>query len=243
MFPDKTLEEYQLLLLRNPSSRVFAPLAESYRKMGLLQQALELCEKGVKYNPHYPSGFVAYGKILFELQRFEDASLAFEQATLQQNDNILAHKLRAMSLSKLGLQKEALQAYKKVLFLNPKDHQAEKFVANWEYLEAADYSEKSFNLDSQEKDLISESDPIHVSHFIDALIVRNELERAHSIVETSLCIWPQDPLLEKQQSLLHELLHEGKNELKSKALKEKKIKKDILEQLLQRIESRKQESY
>lgn len=243
MFSDKTLEEYQLLLLRNPSSRVFAPLAESYRKMGLLQQALEICEKGVKYNPNYPSGLVAYGKILFELQRFEEAAQTFEQAALQQNDNILAHKLQAMSLSKLGQQKEALQAYKKVLFLNPNDNQAKKFITNWEYLEAADYSDKSFQLDAQEKDLISESDPIHVSHFIDALIVRNELERAQSIVETSLCIWPNDSLLEKQQTLLHELLNDGKNDLKSKERKEKKLKKDILEQLLQRIEARKQESY
>lgn len=243
MFSDKTIEEYQLLLMRNPSSRVFAPLAESYRKMGLLQQALEISEKGVKYNPEYPSGLVAYGKVLFELQRFEDASKTFEKAALQQSDNILAHKLQAMSLSKLGQQKEALQAYKKVLFLNPNDNQAKKFISNWEYLEATDYSSKTFNMDHQEKDLISESDPIHVSHFIDALIVRNEIQRAHSIAETSLCIWPEDPLLEKQLLLINDLINEDQSEIRSKDLKKKQLKKDILEQLLQRIESRKQDSY
>lgn len=243
MFSDKTLEEYQLLLMRNPSSRVFAPLAESYRKMGLLQQALEICEKGVRLNPNYPSGLVAYGKTLFELQRYEEAATAFEQAASQQHDNILAHKLQALSLSKLGKQKEALQSYKKVLFLSPNDNQAKKFINNWEYLEAADYSKQSFQLDKKENDLISESDPIHVSHFIDALIVRNEIQRAHSIIETSLCIWPDDPLLAKQKDLLNELIHEDKNDVTTRKQREHKLKKDILTQLLQRIEARKQESY
>ena len=65
MFSDKTIEEYQIILMRNPNAKVFAPLAEAYRKMGLLQQALEICERGVKYNPEYPSGLVAYGKKFF----------------------------------------------------------------------------------------------------------------------------------------------------------------------------------
>ncbi len=241
MFSDKTIEEYQLLLMRNPSSRVFAPLAESYRKMGLLQQALEICEKGVKHNPNYPSGLVAYGKILFELQKFEESAHIFSKAADQQTDNILAHKLHAMSLSKLGRQKEALSAYKKVLFLNPKDSQAQKFINNWQYLEATDYTESGFQVDGAEKDLISESDPIHVSHFIDALIVRNEIDRAKSIIETSLCIWPADPLLEKQLLLIQELVNDDRSEHQSKNKKEQKIKKDVLQQLLQRIESRKQD--
>lgn len=243
MFSDKTIEEYQVLLMRNPSSRVFAPLAESYRKMGLLQQALEICEKGIKYNPEYPSGLVAYGKVLFEVNRFEEAAQIFSRASELQTDNILAHKLQALSLSKLGKQKEALRAYKNVLFLNPHDAQARKFVDNWEYLESADYKPEAFNVDNKEKDLISDSDPIHVAHFVDALIVRNEIARAKSIVETSLHIWPNDPILEKQLEVIAEFATEENRDRQSKALRETSIKKEVLLQLLQRIESRKQDMF
>lgn len=239
MFSDKMLEEYQLLLMRTPSSRVFAPLAESYRKMGLLQQALEICERGVKYNPEYPSGLVAYGKILFEVQRFEEAAQIFGKATVLQTDNILAHKLQALSLSKLGQHKEALKAYKQVLFLNPSDSQAKKFVTNWEYLEAADYSSESFRTDKKEKDLISESDPIHVSHFIDALIVRNEIERARSIIETSLCIWPGDSLLEKQLTVIKEFSKDDGVDKQNQVRRNTNSRKKILLHWLERLESRK----
>jgi tetratricopeptide (TPR) repeat protein len=240
MFSDKMIEEYQLILMRTPTSRVFAPLAEAYRKMGLLQQALDICEKGVKHNPNYPSGLVAYGKIQFEMNRFEEAAHIFSKASSLQTDNILAHKLNALSLSKIGKHKEALKAYKHVLFLNPSDAQAKKFIENWEYLESTDYSTETFKMDGEDKDLISDSDPIHVAHFVDALIVRNEIARAQSIVETSLCIWPEHPLLEKQLQVLQEFIVEETRDRRTKALRETDLKKKTLEKLLQRIEAIKQ---
>ncbi len=237
MYSDKTIEEYQLLLMRTPSSRVFAPLAESYRKMGLLQQALEICEKGVKFNPDYPAGLVAYGKVLFEVNRFDEAAQIFGRAAHLQSDSILAHKLKALSLAKLGKHREALQSYKHVLFLSPTDAQAKKYVENWEYLESTDYQASTFEVDGQEKDLISDSDPIHVSHFVDALIVRNEIARAKSIVETALCIWNNDPFLEKQLAVINEFANDERREKNSKALRQVTVKKDLLMNLLQRIES------
>ncbi|MCB9072405.1 MAG: tetratricopeptide repeat protein [Bdellovibrionaceae bacterium] len=223
--------------MRTPSSRVFAPLAEAYRKMGLLQQALDICEKGIKFNPNYPSGLVAYGKILFELNRHEEAAHIFGKAGSQQPDNILAYKLQALSLSKLGQHKEALKAYKRVLFLNPTDMQAKKFIENWEYLEASDYTENAFKVDTEEKELISDSDPIHVAHFVDALIVRNEIQRARSIVETALCLWPNHPLLQKQLIVLKDFISEEKKDQFRRNLHVTEVKKQALEKWLQRIET------
>lgn len=243
MSSDNTLEEYQNLLMRNPTSRVFAPLAESYRKMGLLQQALDICERGVKYNPEYPSGFVAYGKVLFEMNEFKKSAQIFSTATKLQKDNILAHKLQALSLAKLGEHKDALQCFKHVLFLNPNDAQAKKFIENWEYLESIDYSQSTFEVDNKEKELISDSDPVHVSHFIDALIVRNEIVRAKGVIETSLCIWPGHPILEKQLTMVKEFSTDDPHIQQTSAQKTVAIKKQILTQLLQRIEAEKLDAH
>lgn len=237
MFADKAIEEYQLILLRNPSAKVFAPLAEAYRKLGLLQQALEICEKGVRYNPNYPSGLVAYGKILFELRRYADASEMFNRATSLKADNILAHKLNALSLIKLNKYPEALAAYKSVLFLSPQDPQAQKFVANWEYLEAPGFSDAAFEAQpSPDKDLVADSDPGHVSTFIEALIARNEIERARAITLTSLEVWPDDPELKKQLQVINEFVREETDETVRLRLQELKIKKTFLTKLLRRIE-------
>ena len=134
MLSDKAIEEYQLIIMRNPSAKVFAPLSEAYRKMGLLQQAFDICKQGTKHNPEYPSGLVAYGKVLFELKKFEDAVKAFHSAAELKPDNILAHKLKALSLTKLNNYAGALKAYKNVLLLSPEDKQAQKFIRNWEYV-------------------------------------------------------------------------------------------------------------
>jgi len=237
MFSDKTIEEYQMILMRNPSAKVFAPLAEAYRKMGLLQQALEICERGIKYNPEYPSGLVAHGKVLFELKKYEQASQMFVRATELKSDNILAHKLNALSLIKLNKYAAALKAYKQVLYLNPQDVQAQKFIASWEHIEAPGYNEKTFDVPkTAEHELVSDSSPEHVSTFIEALVARNEIERARSVTMTSLDIWPDDPGLLKQLALINEIHREEVYDRAHSQMKEVKIKKDFLTKLLRRIE-------
>ncbi len=237
MFSDKTIEEYQIILMRNPNAKIFAPLAEAYRKMGLLQQALEICERGVKYNPEYPSGLVAYGKILFELKKYEDATAIFERATKMKMDNMLAHKLKALCYIKLNRYADALEAYKYVQFLNPNDEQAIKFIQNWEYVEATEYEAETFKTNhEQDPALIADSSPSHVAHFIEALIARNEIDRAKNITQTSLDIWPDDPHLLKQLELINEFTHEENISQHRHALESNLIKKQFLKRLLRRIE-------
>jgi tetratricopeptide (TPR) repeat protein len=237
MFSDKTIEEYQVMLMRNPNAKVFAPLAEAYRKMGLLQQALEICERGVKYNPEYPSGLVAYGKILFELKKYEEAAEIFERATKLKTENILAHKLKALCFIKLNKYPEALTAYKHVLFLNPQDEQALKFINNWEYLEAPKYSAQTFQTQHEtDPALIADSSPSHVAHFIEALMARNEIDRARQITQTSLEIWPEDPHLQKQLELINEYVHEENVYVQRQTLESNLIKRQFLKRLLRRIE-------
>lgn len=237
MFTDKTIEEYQIILMRNPNAKVFAPLAEAYRKMGLLQQALEICERGVKYNPEYPSGLVAYGKILFELKRYDEAKDIFERATKMKMDNMLAHKLKALCFIKLNRFAEALESYKYVQFLNPNDEQASKFIQNWEYVEATQYKPDTFQTNHETvPSLIADSSPSHVAHFIEALIARNEIDRAKHITQTSLDIWPEDPHLLKQLQLINEFTHEESLFEHRQALESNLIKKQFLKRLLRRIE-------
>ena len=49
------LKKYQ----EDPSSRVFAPLAESYRKAGLADEAIEIAREGLRVHPNFVGGRVA----------------------------------------------------------------------------------------------------------------------------------------------------------------------------------------
>ena len=89
----KFVERYQILYEKNPSSRVFAPLAEAYRKMGLLKQAEDVCLKGVQEHPSFSSGHMALARIYLDQERHEDAVKELKVIVELSPENLLAHKL------------------------------------------------------------------------------------------------------------------------------------------------------
>ena len=44
----------------NPKGRNFAPLADAYRKAGLIDNAIDLCQNGLKLHPDYVSAYIVY---------------------------------------------------------------------------------------------------------------------------------------------------------------------------------------
>jgi tetratricopeptide (TPR) repeat protein len=159
------IERYQLEYQKNPRSKVFAPLAEAYRKMGLLEEAAKLCSLGTKIHPDFAGGFVAYAKILLDQDHPADAYKNLERATTLSPDNLLAQMLSGETLLKLRKPKDALKAFKMVLFLNPDDTKARAAVKKWEFLTADEYEDDVFEMrplfepeDDAENDIKNESD-------------------------------------------------------------------------------------
>src|SRR5579872_5181477 len=89
------VERYQLLYEKDPDSKVFAPLAEAYRRMGLLDEAIDLAESGVKVHPHFASGRVALGKCYVQKGKFAQAAEELKAASELSPENLLAHQLLA----------------------------------------------------------------------------------------------------------------------------------------------------
>jgi tetratricopeptide (TPR) repeat protein len=115
------IEELEKRLAADPNSRMFVQLAEEYRKAGLLEQAIDCCEKGLKKHPQYPSARVALGRALLEAGSFDRASAEFETVLKQVPDNILAHKFLGETYHRLGRLDEALKKYRVASTLAPED--------------------------------------------------------------------------------------------------------------------------
>lgn len=126
------VERYQLLYEKDPRSKVFAPLAEAYRKMGLLDEAIDLASRGVQDHPHFASGRVALGKCYVQKGKFLEAAEQLKIAGELSPENLLAHQLLAECYVRLGKPVEALNAYKIVLFLNPNDARVAQLVKTLE---------------------------------------------------------------------------------------------------------------
>ncbi len=140
------IERYQIEYEKNPKSRIFAPLAEAYRQMGLLDEANRICSKGVQLHPEFAGGRVAFAKILVEKNEKEKALTQLEKAVELSPDNLLAHSLLGEILLELRRPKDALRAFKMVLFLNPNDEKALKAVRKWEFLSADEYDDELFKM-------------------------------------------------------------------------------------------------
>ena len=115
------IEEYNKKLLNNPESLVFVPLAEAYRKSGMLDEAIETCLKGLQLHPAYMSARMVLGRAYMEKVMFDEAAVEFRKVASSDINNIMAHTL----LGQLYMQQEkfanAIEAYQKVLSLNPED--------------------------------------------------------------------------------------------------------------------------
>lgn len=122
------LKKYQ----DNPESRVFAPLAEAYRKAGLVDEAIDIARDGLKYHPNFMGGRVALARALFDKRLYQ--SVVDELSPIVQDipDNLVAQRLLAESCLMLGRVAEALSAYKMLLYFAPQDFETAQMVQELE---------------------------------------------------------------------------------------------------------------
>lgn len=243
-YDPKKIEEYQLILLKNPRSPVFAALAEAYRKMGLLDEALEVTQKGVKHNPEFVSGLVAHSKILYELRDYREALKILTKAHLLKPENLLALRLLSHCYAKLKRYPEALRSFKKLLIVHPNDESALSFIQKWEFLESLpkDPRQKSIELDDIDSWIKRLPGVEQALHLVDSFVHFGDKKAALEITNSARLIWADDETLKSRQDMLYKSLESSQPPSPSPSpsvLDEIQFKKGFYAHLLQRIERRK----
>jgi tetratricopeptide (TPR) repeat protein len=71
---------YLQIVTKDPSSTAFVPLAEAYRQIGLLDDALEAARLGTERLPHFSPGFSTMGRILGQIGRLDESMSAYARA-------------------------------------------------------------------------------------------------------------------------------------------------------------------
>lgn len=124
----KYLKKYE----KDPSSRVFAPLAESYRKLGLVDKAVVILQDGLRSNPRYILGYLCLALCYDDLGKIDIAYSTLLPWIEDSRDNIRLQKLFAKLCLDLGHYQQALETFKILLFLNPKDKDVAERVKDLE---------------------------------------------------------------------------------------------------------------
>lgn len=124
--------EYLRKYQEDPNSRVFAPLAEAYRKAGLVDEAIEIAREGLRIHPAFIGGRVALGRALFDKRLYQEVTDELMPVVKDVPDNLVAQRLIAESCLILGRPAEALAAYKMLLYFSPNDAETAKLVQELE---------------------------------------------------------------------------------------------------------------
>jgi tetratricopeptide (TPR) repeat protein len=214
-------ERYQIMLEKDPRSQVFAPLAEAYRKMGLLEEAFRICVRGVQFHPNFAGGRLALAKVLMDRENIPGATTELEKVVELSPDNILAHQMLGELYLKQKNAKAALRSYKMVLFLAPTNERATLAVKKLEALTADEFDEDIFAMKPLKEAASLESDlsmltPLaegqkdskkigELDRYLslaDAYIVRNDFERASQTLNEAERYYNGSPELIKRMKLI-----------------------------------------
>jgi tetratricopeptide (TPR) repeat protein len=120
----KEIEKLKEKVEKDPNSKLFVPLAEEYRKEGLLDDAINVLIRGLERQPSYTSARVSLGKIYIEKGMLDEARGEFEKVISSIPDNLYAHKKLAEIYRDTGEGELAINSFKTVLRLNPMDEDA-----------------------------------------------------------------------------------------------------------------------
>ncbi len=240
-YDPKKIEELQLVLLKNPRSPVFASLSEAYRKMGLLEEALEVTTRGIKHNPEYISGLVAHAKILFELKDYRQTLKILSKVRLLKPENILALRLLGHSHIKLRQHREALRAFKQLLILIPNDESAIQFIKKWEFLDSLQPEAESQTIAIKDHLQWIQQLPSaqHVVNIIDSFISNDDSETAREVASAAIHHWPQsEELKQREQLLINDAIEGSSSDENSTSplLETLQLKKEFYQRWLHRIE-------
>jgi tetratricopeptide repeat protein len=130
------IEDLRKQFAENPR-RVFARLANEYRKSGDLDVAIEICRAHVPLQPTYISGYIVLGQALFERGQPEEARATFETALSLDPENLIALRQLGDIARASGDLDAARGWYHKLLEVDP---QNDEITAQLEALDAPAHS-------------------------------------------------------------------------------------------------------
>ncbi len=123
------IEKLRARVEKDPNSRLFLPLAEEYRKLGMQDEAISVILGGLERQPAYTSAHVALGRIYLEKNMVEEAKKEFEAVVRAIPDNLFAHRKLADIYRDRGETEKAIAEYEIVVKLNPIDEDAKMCLA------------------------------------------------------------------------------------------------------------------
>lgn len=122
------IKKYEDTLAKDPGSYCFAPLAELYRKLGLLDEAIQVAKRGCDIHPDYVGGYMALGRAFLEKGMKDEGRGALEKVVGITPDNLLAQRLLSQIYAEQGDTAAAARTLRLILAQSPGDEESQALL-------------------------------------------------------------------------------------------------------------------
>jgi tetratricopeptide (TPR) repeat protein len=109
----------------SPDSRVFAPLADLYRRAERFDDALRVLEEGLERHPDFVSALVVLGRVHVDREDPDAARAAWQKVMAVDPENLVALRQLAVDASEREAWRPAVRLWERYVRLNPVDEDAE----------------------------------------------------------------------------------------------------------------------
>lgn len=124
----ESLETLQVSLQQNPDSLTFARVADALMKNNRIDEALRICEEGIRRHPYYVTGHMVLGKCYMQKRYFDQAEKEFKRVLLFDPKYIAAHRYYGDLMREIGWENTCEMSYRKIQHLDPLDDKVQSIV-------------------------------------------------------------------------------------------------------------------
>jgi|GEM_PF-711759 len=177
---------------KDPKSRIFVQLADAYRKSSMMDEALDILNKGLQHHPDYALAHLILGKCYYDKRLYEQAKDSFKKTLSLDQQNIVALRMLAQTCATTKDEQGQIDAYKGLIAIDPFDAQAKEKL---DQLEA-----------------LHRSEPLHTVAMAEEYEKQGDLKRALEIYEHLLNTDPTDIGLQQRIQQLKDKINEKANQ-------------------------------
>jgi tetratricopeptide (TPR) repeat protein len=146
------LTSLERVIAKNPTSSLFARLADAYLRQGDMNRAIEICRQGLRYRPSYVSGHVVLGKSHFAAGMWEEARRAFNKALHLDPHHTVAIWYLGQIDRTMGWDDLALRNFQKARDLDPLSQSLQRAIEEILASISSQMGQKLLNEVREEKD-------------------------------------------------------------------------------------------
>jgi tetratricopeptide (TPR) repeat protein len=118
------IRRYEERLAKEPASLGFALLADLYRKVGRVDEAIATCREGLDRHPHYATARLILAKALVSRQDFTGALSEIDTILRVNPKDVQCHRLAAEVYRRLGRLDDAIQELERAATFDPEDRES-----------------------------------------------------------------------------------------------------------------------